>query len=93
MSTPRLAQVGAEMDRIVDAGELIGITALIARRGRIVYQHTVGTLDAQTGAPLKDDSLLRIYSMTKPITSVAAMILVEEGRLHLDEPVSRFFPE
>jgi CubicO group peptidase (beta-lactamase class C family) len=81
------------MDRIVDAGELIGITALIARRGSIVYQHTVGTLDAQTGAPLKDDSLLRIYSMTKPITSVAAMILVEEGRLHLDEPVSRFFPE
>ena len=93
MSAERLQRVGAEIDRIVESGELIGMTALIARRGKLVFQHTTGILDAETGAPLSHDSLLRIYSMTKPVTAVAAMILVEEGRLRLDDPVTRFFPE
>ncbi len=93
MSAERLQRVGAEIDRIVESGELIGMTALIARRGKLVFQHTTGVLDAETGAPLSHDSLLRIYSMTKPVTAVAAMILVEEGRLRLDDPVTLFFPE
>lgn len=93
MSAERLQRVGAEIDRIVESGELVGMTALIARRGKLVFQHTTGVLDAETGAPLSHDSLLRIYSMTKPVTAVAAMILVEEGRLRLDDPDTHFFPE
>ena len=93
MTTEGLGAVADEMDRMVADGELVGMTAMIARRGRIVFEHATGTLDMETGAPLRLDSLIRIYSMTKPITSAAALMLVDEGKLDLDEPVTRFFPE
>ena len=93
MSSARLEAVAAKMDALVAAGEFPGMTAMIARRGQVVFQHSTGLLDVETGAPLRDDSLLRVYSMTKPITSVAAMMLVEDGELLLDAPVTRFFPE
>ena len=93
LSAERLERVRAEMDRLVAAGEFPGMSALIARRGAVVFEHVTGLLDVNTGTELAADSLLRIYSMTKPITSVAAMILVEEGKLLLDAPVTRFFPE
>ena len=93
MSPERVERVRAEMNRLVESGEFPGMTAMIARRGQIVFEHTTGLLDVETGAELRPDSLLRIYSMTKPITSVGAMMLVEEGKLLLDEPVTRFFPE
>ena len=79
MSSERLERVRAEMDRLVESGEFPGMTAMIARRGQVVFEHTTGLLDVETGAELQSDSLLRIYSMTKPITSVGAMMLVEEG--------------
>ena len=93
MSESRLAAVAAKMDELVGAGEFPGMTAIVARRGSVVFQHSTGRLDVETGAPLQHDSLLRVYSMTKPVTSVAAMLLVESGELLLDEPVTRFFPE
>lgn len=93
MSKTGLNAVAAEMDRLVAEGELVGMTAMLARRGQIVFEHATGTLDVETGAPMLPDSLIRIYSMTKPITSAGALMLVEEGRLDLDEPVARFFPE
>ena len=93
MSPERLERVRAEIDRLVETGEFPGMTALIARRGKLVFEHTTGLLDVETSAELQSDSLLRIYSMTKPITSVGAMMLVEEGKLLLDEPVTKFFPE
>ena len=93
MSSARLDAVAAKMDALVAAGEFPGMTAMIARRGQVVFEHSTGLLDVETGAALRDDSLLRIYSMTKPITSVAAMMLVEDGELLLDAPVTRFFPE
>ena len=93
MSSARLEAVATKMDALVAAGEFPGMTAMIARRGQVVFQHSTGVLDVETGAPLRDDSLLRVYSMTKPITSVAAMMLVEDGELLLDAPVARFFPE
>ncbi len=92
MSAERLERVRTELNRLVEDGEFPGVTAMVARRGTIVFEHTTGLLDVQTGAELRPDSLLRIYSMTKPITSVGAMMLVEEGRLLLDEPVANFFP-
>ena len=93
MSAARLARVAERMDGLVAQGEFPGMLAMIARRGSVVFEHAVGTLDVETGAPLAMDSLMRIYSMTKPITSVAAMMLVEDGKLLLDAPVSVHFPE
>ena len=93
MSPERLERVRAEMDRLVESGEFPGITAMVARRRQVVFEHTTGLLDVETGAELQPDSLLRVYSMTKPVTSVGAMMLVEEGRLLLDEPVATYLPE
>lgn len=93
MSTARLAAVARKMDALVDGGAFPGMTAIIARQGSVVFQHSTGLLDVETDAPMQHDSLLRIYSMTKPMTSVAAMMLVEDGDLLLDAPVTRFFPE
>ena len=85
--------VAQEMDRLVADGELVGMVAIIARRGQVVLEHAAGTLDLETGAPMRLDSLIRIYSMTKPVTSAAALMLVDDGKLDLDEPVTKFFPE
>ena len=93
MSKEGVDAVAAEMDRLVADGEIVGMNAVIARRGRIVFEHATGILDMETGAPMRRDSLIRIYSMTKPITSAGALMLVDDGKLDLDEPVTRFFPE
>jgi CubicO group peptidase (beta-lactamase class C family) len=66
---------------------------MVARRGQVVHWDAVGTRDTATGDPLERNDIFRIYSMTKPVTSVAVMILVEEGRVALDDPVSKFVPE
>ena len=88
-----LADLRAEMDGMVARGVFPGIVGMVARRGEVAFAHAAGKLDVETGATMRLDSLLRIYSMTKPITSVAAMMLVEDGVLELDAPVARFFPE
>ena len=88
-----LADLRAEMDGLVARGVFPGIVGMVARRGEVAFAHAAGKLDVETGATMRLDSLLRIYSMTKPITSVAAMMLVEDGVLELDAPVARFFPE
>lgn len=93
MSPERLARVAEAMDGFVAEGEFPGMLGMVARGGRVVFEHAVGVLDVETGAPLAMDSLMRVYSMTKPVTSVGAMILVEDGKLLLDAPVTRFFPE
>ena len=92
MSGAGLEALREELDAVVARGEFPGVTAMVARRGKVVFAHAAGLLDVETGAPARLDSLMRIYSMTKPITSVAAMLLVEEGKLDLDAPVARFFP-
>ena len=93
MTKEGLNAVAEAMDRMVADGELVGMNAMIARRGQVVFEHATGTLDLETGAPMRADSLIRIYSMTKPITSAAALMLVDDGKLDLDEPVTKFFPE
>jgi CubicO group peptidase (beta-lactamase class C family) len=75
------------------AGRLPGAVLLVARDGRVEQVRAVGVRDPASGAPMSRDSIFRIYSMTKPVVSVAAMILVEEGRLRLADPVSRWIPE
>jgi CubicO group peptidase (beta-lactamase class C family) len=77
----------------VDQGQYVGAVALIARRGRIVQWQAFGHRDVARSNAMRPDSIFQIYSMTKPIASVAALLLMEEGRLLLDDPVSRFIPQ
>ena len=79
--------------RYIDAGRFPGTQLLVYRRGKIVHCAVQGFADVERKAPVKDDTIFRIYSMTKPITSVAFMMLVEEGRVALDEPVHKYIPE
>lgn len=89
----RLAAVGPALQAFVDSGELAGVVTLASRGGEIVHAETLGWRDLETGAPMRPDTLFRIASMTKPITSVAALMLMEEGRLSLGDPISRWVPE
>src|SRR6266478_257301 len=79
--------------RYIDSGRLPGTQLLIYRRGKIVHSIVQGFADVERKVPVKDDAIFRIYSMTKPITSVAFMMLFEEGRVALDEPVHKYIPE
>jgi CubicO group peptidase (beta-lactamase class C family) len=79
--------------RYLDAGRFPGTQLLVYRRGKVVHSAVQGFADLERKAPVKDDTIFRIYSMTKPITSVAFMMLVEEGRVTLDEPVHKYIPE
>jgi CubicO group peptidase (beta-lactamase class C family) len=92
-SSMRLARLGAVMRDEIERGRVPGAVALIARRGRIGFFDSFGQRDAATGAPMAKDTIFRIYSMTKPITSVAAMMLWEEGRFLLSDPIAKYLPE
>jgi CubicO group peptidase (beta-lactamase class C family) len=79
--------------RYIDAGRFPGTQLMVYRRGKIVHSTVQGFADVERKVPVKDDTIFRIYSMSKPITSVAFMMLVEEGRVALDEPVHKYIPE
>jgi CubicO group peptidase (beta-lactamase class C family) len=93
LSTERLARVTQVLKAETARGEYPGAVALVARKGKIAYFESVGQRDPATGAPMSKDAIFRLYSMTKPFTSVAVMMLVEEGRLVLSDPVSKFLPQ
>ena len=93
MSAAGLARIRPAMQAYVDDGRVAGVMTLVARRGQVVHWDAVGLRDVEAAAPLEPDDIFRIYSMTKPITSVATMILVEEGAVTLDAPVATFIPE
>jgi len=93
MSTPRLERMTELLQRAVDSGDLPGAVVMIARKGKLVYQHAVGMQDKANSVQMAPDSIFRAYSMTKPIVSVAAMTLVEEGRLGPHEPISKYLTE
>jgi len=88
----RLARIGAHFDRYVADGRLPGWLVTVRRGGRLAYVARCGSRDAEADLPVTDDTLWRIYSMTKPLTSVAAMMLYEEGKLALNDPVGAFIP-
>jgi CubicO group peptidase (beta-lactamase class C family) len=93
LSTTRLERLGSVMRGEIERGRVPGAVALIARRGRLAYFESYGRLDPARAAPMAKDSIFRIYSMTKPIVSVAAMMLWEEGRFLLSDPIAKFLPE
>jgi CubicO group peptidase (beta-lactamase class C family) len=93
LSTAGLARLGRVMQGEVGRGLVPGAVALIARRGQLAYFESFGQRDPASGAPMPKDSIFRIYSMTKPIVSVAAMMLWEEGRFLLSDPIAKYLPE
>jgi len=93
LSTERLGQLGQVLRQEIAKGKIPGAVALVARKGRIAYHEAFGARDPATRAPMTRDAIFRIYSMTKPVTSVAIMMLQEEGRLVLNDPVSKFLPQ
>jgi CubicO group peptidase (beta-lactamase class C family) len=88
----RLARIDRHFDRYVEDGKLAGWLAVVARDGRIVHAAKGGLRDIERGLPVEDDTVWRIYSMTKPITSVAAMMLYEAGAFELNDPVANWIP-
>ncbi|HWA11569.1 MAG TPA: serine hydrolase domain-containing protein [Burkholderiales bacterium] len=92
MSAQKLGRIATAFRQEIDAGKFPGAVMLVARKGKLVYAEAVGMQDKASGTPMAKDSLFRIYSMTKPMVSVAAMMLVEESRLQLTDPVSKYLP-
>ncbi|MBO0807886.1 MAG: beta-lactamase family protein [Actinobacteria bacterium] len=88
----RLRRIDRHFARYVDDGRLPGWLVTVSRRGKLAHVSWYGSRDLEAGLPVEPDTLWRIYSMTKPVTSVAAMMLWEEGRFELTDPVSRFIP-
>lgn len=91
-SPERLARIDQVVQQQVDSGLVAGVVVLIARHGRVAYLRAFGAADREAGRAMRPDALFRIASQTKAITSVAILTLVEEGRLRLNDPVSRFLP-
>jgi len=93
MSSERLARLSTHMHQAVEDGVMVGGLGVIARNGQVVYRETYGLADREAGKPMTDDAIFRIYSMSKPITSLAVMMLYEEGHFFLNDPVARYLPE
>ena len=92
MSSERLSRIHSTVQDYVDRGQLVGATTAVARHGKLVHFETYGHQNRESGIPMDDDSIFRIYSMSKPITSVAVLMLYEEGYFQLSDPVSRYLP-
>lgn len=89
----RLAKIDSYMNAQVEAGVMAGGLGMIARNGNVIYSSTWGQSDREAGKPMTDDTIFRIYSMTKPITGVALMMLHEEGKFLLNDPIAKYLPE
>ena len=92
MDSGRLERVATAMQSFVERGVVRGISTLVARRGQVVHRSLHGHQDAEAGVVIGDDTIFRIYSMTKPIVSTALMLLHEEGRFQIDQPVAAYLP-
>lgn len=93
MSKERLARIGQALNGQIEAKSFPGAVVLVARKGRVAYFEAFGQRDPKTGSPMTKDAIFRLYSMTKPFTSVAAMMLVEDGKLRLGDPVGMYLPQ
>jgi CubicO group peptidase (beta-lactamase class C family) len=92
LDATRLRNIDKHFNRYVDEGRLSGYAVAVARHGKVAHFGMYGHKDSETSAPITDDTMYRIYSMTKPVTSIALMMLVERGLLQLTDPVSKFIP-
>ena len=92
LSSERLTRINALVDRYIEQGDISGAVTLVARNGQIVHLEAQGVMDLESQTPMRTDTLFRIASMSKPVAGVAIMMLVEEGKIRLRDPVSRFLP-
>lgn len=92
LSPAALGQIGPALEAFVDSGKVSGAYAVIARHGQIGYERTWGWMDAERRRPMRRDAIFRIYSMTKPVIAVGVLRLVDQGKVGLDDPVSRYIP-
>ncbi|HEX4290332.1 MAG TPA: serine hydrolase domain-containing protein [Trebonia sp.] len=92
LDAERLGRIDGTLERYVDDGRLAGYLVTVSRHGKLAHVSSYGARDREEGLPVESDTLWRIFSMTKPITSVAAMMLYEQGALQLTDPVSKFIP-
>lgn len=92
-SSERLGRIHETMQRWIERRQIAGAVTVVTRRGRIAHYETHGLMDVEARTPMRKDAIFRIASMSKPITGVAVMMLMEEGKLRLTDPVSRFIPE
>ncbi len=93
LSAERLARIDGLMQGYVDSESIAGAVVMVGRQGQIAYLESFGMADIESSKPMKSDTMFRIQSMTKPIVSLAMMILYEEGHFLLSDPVSKFIPE
>jgi CubicO group peptidase (beta-lactamase class C family) len=93
MSSEKLAQVKPAVQAMIDDEKIAGASIIVARKGKIALFETLGMMDREANKPMRPDTIFRFYSMTKPITSVAVMMLYEEKKLNLNDPVSKYIPE
>ena len=93
LSGQRLQRVRAVLQRYIDRGDIAGAVSLVARKGKVAYFEAQGMADLESKRPLRTDAIFRLASMTKPVTSLAIMMLQEEGLLLIDDPVSKYLPE
>ena len=93
LSSTGLERVTANLQAHIDQGHIAGAVAAVLRDGKLVYLESLGKRELETGSEMPDDALFRIYSMTRPVTSLAAMVLWEEGKFQLDDPISLYLPQ
>ena len=92
-SEERLARIADAMQRHIDAHNISGAVTLVARKGQIAWFHAQGSMDIEAKKPMQKDAIFRIFSMSKPVCGVAILMLLEEGKVRLNDPVSKFIPE
>ena len=93
LSEERLSRIHDAMQRHIDAHDISGAVTLVARKGQIAWVHAQGLMDADANKPMQKDATFRVFSMSKPVTGVAILMLLEEGKVRLTDPVSKFIPE
>ncbi|MEQ1759210.1 MAG: serine hydrolase domain-containing protein [Vicinamibacterales bacterium] len=93
LSSERLQRISQMIERRIAAGDLVGAVTIVARKGKVAHHVAQGVMDLQSKQPMTTSSMFRIASLTKPVIGVSIMMLVEEGKLHLNDPVARYIPE
>src|SRR5215472_16299850 len=93
LSTERLQRIGELVQRHLAAGSFSGAVTLVARHGRIAHHEAYGVMDLEAKKPMSKDGIFRIMSMTKPVIGVALLMMMEEGKVRLQDPIAKFIPE
>src|SRR5512134_1904141 len=93
LSSERLQRINQLIQRSIDQHQITGAVTMVSRKGKVAHFEAIGQMDLEAKAPMRKDAIFRIASMSKPITGVAILMLMEEGKLRLTDPVSRFIPE